>query len=55
MRSAPQAFRTPVRRRLRIIEQDLVRLDARVSLLVWMIGFNLAITAAALGKLLMAH
>ncbi len=41
--------------RLREVEQDLIKLDGRVGLLVWMVGFNLAITAAVLGRLLMAH
>ena len=40
---------------LRGIEQDLVKLDGRVGLVTWMVGFNLAITAAVLGKPLLVH
>jgi hypothetical protein len=39
--------------RLRHLEEELLRLDGRVMLLTWMVGFNLALTAAVLAKLLL--
>lgn len=38
--------------RLRVIEERLARLEGDNKLLRWMVGFNLALTAAALFKLL---
>jgi hypothetical protein len=41
--------------RLRHVEEELLRLDGRVMLLTWMIGFNLALTAGVLARLLFIH
>ena len=41
--------------RLRKIDEGLIKLDGRVTLLTWMVGFNMALTAAVLGKLLIVH
>jgi len=39
----------------RHVEQELLRLDGRVMLLTWMVGFNLALTAGVLARLLYIH
>jgi hypothetical protein len=41
--------------RLRHVEEELLRLDGRVILLTWMVGFNLALTAGVPARLLFVH
>jgi hypothetical protein len=41
--------------RLRKIDEGLIKLDGRVTLLAWIVGFNMALTAAVLAKLLAIH
>ncbi len=36
-------------------KSDIVELRGEIATLRWMIGFNLALTAAVLGKLLLVH
>jgi hypothetical protein len=39
----------------RPMQDELLRLDGRVMLLTWMVGFNLALTAGVLARLLFIH
>jgi hypothetical protein len=37
------------------IENKLIALEGRMNLIVWMVGFNLALTVAIAGRLFLAH
>jgi hypothetical protein len=39
----------------RPMQDELLLLDGRVMLLTWMVGFNLALTAGVLARLLFIH
>ena len=41
--------------RIRHVEQELLRLDGRVTLLTRMVGLDLTLTAAVLARLLIIH